>query len=341
MFTIKRSVSILTFLLGILIVPNSVTAQEGQQWWRNIEARVTSAKEEFLLGEPISIKVMLTNTYNETIYFWDSIERCFEFSAEDNSGKLVKRLKSPDISGFFRTVPTMPGTTFNDVAFINEYLEFSEPGVYTVAYSAFIPVQKGLFTSGNRDRQEISLSGVVTVKLRRGSVAELENVLRKYLQQLKSDDHRVQSQASHAFTVSEPALAVKVLKEALMAKADPNLSYPRATWALAKIGTKHALQALSNIAQHSESNGARVAAIIELGRSRIIESVPTLTEMLADTSPNIRVAALNSLGRIGDKSSIPAIEQKLNDPDEEVRNVARKVHKILTEGRPKKQNSTK
>jgi len=346
MFTIKKCPLILSVLLVIVIVPNSVTAEEDQQWWRNVEARVATAKDEFLFGEPVSIKVTLTNTYNETIHFWDSIERCFEFSAVDNSGKPVKTLKNPDISGFFRTVPTAPGTTFNDVVFINEYLEFPVPGVYTVAYSALVPVRKGLFTNGNRDRQEISLSGAATVKIRQGSRSELKNVLTQYLTQLKSKDRRLQSQAARALAVSEPVLAVEVLRKALILKAGSHPFYANyasslAMWALAKIHTKEAIQTLSDVALHSEHVGARVGAINELGRWHIKESVPTLTEVLADPSPNIRVAALDSLGSIGDKSSIPAIEQRFDDPDEEVRNVARKVYKLLTEGRRKKENNTK
>ena len=333
MFTIKKLKIILTLLLGILIVSNSAKTVQERQWWEDIQGQITLGKKEFLLGEPIYIRVVVTNKGNETVNVGDPIYNCFEFSADGSPGKPVKKLKNPDISGSFRTIPVAPGTTFDGVAFINEYLDFPGPGVYTVTCDGCILVHKGLAKDQDRSIQSISIKGVVTLKLRRGSVAEQEDVLRKYLAHLKSDDRRLQSQASHAFTVSESSLAVKLLKEALMEKGDPRPSYAsRATWALAKIGTEQAVQALSNVALHSEKNGARVAAIIQLGSSRIIESVPTLREVLSDPSANIRVAALNSLGKIGDKSSIPEVESRLNDSDEGVRDVASKVYKLLNEG---------
>lgn len=337
MFTTKRQVVILTVLLGIFNVPNSLAASENARWWENVQGTITIGKKEFLLGEPIFIKVAVTNHHSETVCFADPIYRRFEFSAKDSSGKLVKKRKSLDISGLFRTVATRTGTTFNGVAFINEYLDFPGPGIYTVTCRGSILMHKGLPKDQDRDTQYISLSGVVTVKLREGSVTELENVLRKYLTQLKSDDRRFRrqaSQASHAFTVSQPVLAVKLLKEALMEKGRPRRSRSyasRTTWALAKIGTKQAIEALSDVALHSQRNRARVAAVIELGRFHIIESVPTLIDVLSDPSANIRVAALRSLGYIGDKSSIPEVELRFNDTDEKVRAAAREAYNILTQ----------
>ena len=333
-----RRVLRLAVFTGILIAPNSVLATESEPWWKNVQGQITIGKKEFLLGEPIYIRVAVANNHSQTLHFGYPVHQNFEFSAKDGSGKLklVKKPKNPSMSVFGRAVPISPGTTFEDLAFVNEYLDFPGPGTYSVACDGYILVQKGLAKDRDMDERYISLKGAVTVKLRRGSVAEQEVVLRKLLTQLKSDDRRLQTQAAHAFTVSEPALAVKLLKETLMEKATPGRARPyasRATWAIARIGTDDATLALSNVALDSKSNEARMAALIEIGRSRVRKSVRALIQALSDPSPNIRVAALNALGRIGDKSSIPEVEIRLNDPNERVRDAARTVvQKLLSEG---------
>lgn len=207
-----RPVLKLTVFAGILIASNSIVAAETEPWWKNVQGQITIGKKEFLLGEPIYIRVAVTNNHSETVYLWHPIYHYFEFSAKDGSGKLklVKKPKNPSMSVFHITVPISPGTTFNGLAFINEYLDFAGPGTYAVACDGSIVVRKGLPKGPDRDRQRILLKGAVTVKLRRGSVAEQEIVLRKLLTQLKSDDRILQSEASYAFTVSEPVLAVKL-----------------------------------------------------------------------------------------------------------------------------------
>ncbi len=342
MFIIKRPTVILAVLSGILIVSSSAATAENKPWWKNVQGQITVGKKEFLLGEPIFIKVTVTNRHSETIHFRDSIERCFEFSAEDNSGKSVKKLRNPDISGLFRTVATTHGTTFNDVAFISEYLDFPAPGVYTVTCRGSIRLHKGSPRDQDFDTQYVSLRGVVTVKLRRGSLTELENILRKYLTQLKSSNRRLKRQASHALTASEPMLAVKLLKEALEGK---NGAYPpytsHATWALAKIGTDEAIQALLDVAARSNNNMVRTKAIRELGRWHIKKAVPKLIDLLSDPDAKIRIDTLISLGSIGDKSCIREVESRFDDPDEKVRNVARKVHKLLNESSQKRLDAIK
>lgn len=333
MLTLKRLEFIVIVLVEILILPNGVTAAQSGQWWGNLEGRVTLAKEEFLLGEPISIKVALTNRHMEVIHVWDMIDRIFEFSAQDSSGRLVKGLKKAWWTGLFRTVAVPPGSVFNEVVFMNEYLKFPGPGVYTVTYRGYAPIHKGSRMNQDRDVHAVSLSGVTSVKLRKASVNELENVLREYLKQLKSGNHKLESQAARALSVSEPVLAVKLLKQALEAESG---SYPHcaihATWALAKIGTEQAIQALLDLALHANHWMVRIDAIRELGRWHIKRALRTLTALLSDPSARIRIAALRSLGDIGDESCIPEVELRFNDPDEKVRNVAGKVHKILTEG---------
>jgi len=331
MFTLKRLLVIIIVLLGTLIARNGDTAESTGQWWTNVEGRATVAKEEFLVGEPISMKVVVTNRHNGPVYLWDIIERTFQFSAQDSFGRLVKKRKGPGLSGLFPVVPLRPGTDFNDVVFMNEYLDFPGPGIYRVTYRGYIYLDKGSPKSQHGDVRTVALSGVVNVKLCTGSINQLESALQEYFKQLRSADDKLQRQAARALSVSEPVLALKLLRKALESE---NGSYPigatKAAWALGKIGTEQAIQALLDLALHANHWMVRTNAIGELGRWHIKKAVPPLTNLLSDENPRIRIAALRSLGYIGDKSCISEVELRFNDTDEKVRAAAREAYNILT-----------
>jgi hypothetical protein len=330
MSTQKSAVLVTYVFLCIGTVSGNPVAAEDKPWWECIEGQLAAGKPEFIDGEPIFVKITLTNHTGEVISVWDALYHSFEFSVPGSVGVSSDKLRRPDISGLFRTVPLPSETSFHDVAFVSEYLNLHGSGVYTVACRGDVLVRKGSAKNGGADTQWIVVASTVTVKIRKGSGKELESTLRDYLKQLQSSDRALQRQGARALAASEPILAVKLLKEALTRDAIPDpLGVMHAAWALGRIGTEDAIQALTDTALHSPSNKVRVPLIIELGRSRIVAAVPALTEMLSDSSPDIRVAALNALGKIARKETGPAIEAKLNDPDPRVRGVAAQVYQKL------------
>lgn len=332
MFVLKRLLVILIALPGTVIAQNSATAEPNEQLWANVEVQASIGKPEFLVGEPITLKVVVTNRYKETIHLSDMIVRSFRFSAKDSSGKLVKKREEPSISGLYPIVRVRSGTDFNSVAFINEYLDFTGPGIYKVTYRGYIHFDKGSPGSLDEDTQTVEISDVVDVKLRKGSVNELENALQEYVKQLRSADNKLQRRAALALSALEPVIALKMLRKALQSE---NGSYPKgasqAAWAIKHIGTEQAIQALIDLGLHDNHWRVRTAAIRELGRRRINKALPALTNLLSDQNPRIRIAVLIYLGEIGDKNCIPQVELRFNDPDEKVRAIAKKVYKKLTE----------
>jgi hypothetical protein len=260
------------------------------------------------------------------------MDRTFQFSGQDSSGTPVRELTRPGLSGLCRIIPIDSGERLDSVVFVNEYLDFPGAGVYTVGYSGSILWGEEPLPDQDKPIRVIGLSGDLTAKLCQASSSDLERVLGEYAQQLKSPDDRLQAQAARALALSEPSVAVKLLTEALEGE---NGAYPtcasRATWALAKIGTQAAIQALLDVAVHSKHSMVRTDAIMELGRWHINRAAPTLTGLLSDPSPGIREIALRSLGYIGDKSYTQEVESAFNDPDEKVRKTAREVYKLLTE----------
>jgi hypothetical protein len=317
--------------LWIGTAPASVGTSGNKGWWEGVDGRVSIGKGEFVLGEPIFVNVVLSNHHTEPISVSDAVYRSFEFSVVDSPEPRPRKLRNPDPSGLFRTISVPPGGTLGDTAFIGEYIDIREPGVYTIGCRGSVLVWKVSQTEEDLAERSILISATVVVKVRRGSQDELETALRDHLEHLRSADRSLQRQGARALAVSRPDLAIKLLQEAIGGKplTDP-VALARAAWALARVGTNEAIQALSEAALNSPDEGIRVPIVIELGRSNIAVAVPLLTQLLSDPSPNVRVAALNALEGIGDKSTIPAVQSKLADSDARVREVAGRVVQNLT-----------
>lgn len=288
---------------------------------------VSVKKKEFLVGEPVALELRVRNLHGDPVYVRDMKGRYFELSAQDSIGKSLKSFRQPYFSGFIGTVQVDRGADFNDLVFVNRQVDFPGPGVYTVSYAGDVYVQKA---PHDVNAQILSISGQVVVQLRRGSQTELEKALREYLKLLKSGNRRLESRAARALAVSDPNVAVKLLKKALAIESEDFAIYTsHAIWALAKIRTSEAIGVMEDAALGACHSFVRRIAIRELGRFEVRETVPTLVQLLSDPSAKIRRAALRALGNIGDPNSIEEVEMRLNDPDEKVRNTAEKVHKIL------------
>lgn len=304
----------------------------------DVEGDVSVSKNEFLLGEPISIEVAVTNRHSEPVHILDMIEESgFQFSAQDSSGKRVKEFRRPYLTGMFPCVQAQPGSTLRRVVFMHKQLDFPGPGVYEVEYRGCIYSRKISETCPKVSVHDVPLSGVITVKLRKPTGDELEKALTEFVKQLKSGNRELERRAARALSVSEPTLAIKLLKQAVTDESGAYPSYTsEVTWALGKIGGNQATQALLDLALHGKHRRIRTDAIYQLGKQHIKEAVPTLLSLLPDEDVMFRVAALQALGRIKDKSTLPQIEARLTDPNKKVREAAEKALKALTKDRSDK-----
>jgi hypothetical protein len=125
-------------LLGALIVWCTAVAADDRNWSGQVKSSVKPGKEEFIVGEPISLKVHVLNLNREMIYVWDRGGRYFEFAGEDAGEKTMKDLTETQVSGWSFPVAVADGADFNDVTFVNGYLDFAEPGTYRVRYRGYL-----------------------------------------------------------------------------------------------------------------------------------------------------------------------------------------------------------
>ena len=331
MFMVRKLAIITVAFLVTIEVQGKIESTEEQASSIKVKTQISVTKEEFLVGEPIPMRTTVTNRNSEMIRIFNLLYLTLDFSAKDSSGRLVKGIRKPWLTGLSRTIAVPPASDFNDVVFMNEYLDFPRPDFYTVTYKGSILFRIEPLESRGTHLQTVPVSGVVNVRLRQGLDSELESALREYLKLLKSGNRQLESQAARALSVSEPTLAAKLLRQAVTDESGAYPSYTsQVTWALARIGTDEAIQVLSDIAMHYKNTMARTDAIDELGRQHIKKAVPTLVTLLSDQDSKIRVSTLRALGCIGDKRRIPEIKLMLTDPDKEVRATAENVYNMLT-----------
>jgi hypothetical protein len=331
----STSVGYPALALAVILYCCALSAPQQDPPWRDqAEVDVTPTKDQFLLGEPISVKVQVTNLYTEKIEVRYGRGRYFRLTALDSSGKALKDRTKTQLSAWSDPIPVVPEADCNDVVFVNRHVEFPGPGVYAVSYRGCIDLREG--PPGNRgaDKKTITLSGAVNVELGEGSAEELEEAVRQYVKQLGSDDAALGDQAARALIASEPTLTVRLLREALQDEEGflPSQT-AHVTWVLARIRTDEAIQLLLDLAVGSDHWMARTEAIDALGRFHIKQAVPTLVDLLSDPDSRVRASALQSLGEIGDTSSVSQVQTRLNDPDGKVRDVARRIYAKLTVGK--------
>jgi hypothetical protein len=334
MFEIRLSLICVIVLAGVVSNPIVGNANQDAHSDANTLAFAYLPKEQYLVGEPIPLRVEAHNLDSQPVYVRNNRGHTFVFSARHSSGKIAKDIRPAQISIWSSLVPVEPGRDFNDVFFLNEYLEFRDPGQYAISYSGRLPIQKTAeyLHSTDPNWHAVMLSGTLEVTLRRGSADELEKALRAYLKPLRSNNYRLGRRAARALIVSEPTLAVKLLREALNVNESTEVPSGLVAWALARMRTDEAIETLREFATDPNSRG-RLSAISELGRFRIKEGKPTLIGLLSDENPRVRVGALRALRHLADKSTIPQIEARLTDPDEKVREAAEKALKALTKDR--------
>jgi len=321
-------------LASVVSDPIASNASQNPHSDANTVAFAYVPKEEYLVGEPIPLRIEVYNLDTQAVYVQNNQGHTFEFTGRNSSGKTAKDIRPAQISIWSSFVRVEPGKDFNDVFLLNEHLEFRELGQWVVSYRGRLPVRKTRkpLPSSDPNKHTVLLSGTFEVALRQGSSPELEKALRVYLASLRSDNYRLAKRAARALIVSEPVLAVKLLKEAVNANESTKLPSDLVAWALARIRTDQAIETLREFATDPDSRG-RMSAISELGRFRIKEGKSTLIGLLADEDPRVRVESLRALRNLGDKSTIPQIQASLADADKAVRKAAEKALQALTKER--------
>jgi hypothetical protein len=328
-----KSLSIILFIMTFVNFCKA-KANQSQNWLDNIKVDVRLNKEVFAFGEPIALQLKAVNLNEEAVQVWENNGFYFILKAKDNDQNQLKDIYPTTLSLKSTPILIPAGAAFNDVTFINKYIRFTGAGEYQVTYDGSLDVNLASEKHDYLSRRQMLISDTVHIKIKPTSENEIEEALKEYLELLKTEDYRLHNQAIRAFSVAQPTVSLKILKEALQAAdTDKYIRYAySATHAIGKIDTAESVELLIDLVKDSENQKIRREAI---GAFRSFHAnkeiaLAVFIDLLSDQDPDIRIAALKGLRFVNQKSSIPQVEQLLNDPDEQVRKeVAKTLQKLI------------
>ena len=324
-----KSLSIILFIMTFVNFCKA-KANQSQNWLDNIKVDVRLNKEVFAFGEPIALQLKAVNLNEEAVQVWENNGFYFILKAKDNDQNQLKDIYPTTLSLKSTPILIPAGAAFNDVTFINKYIRFTGAGEYQITYDGSLDVNLASENHAYFSRRQISFSDTVSIKITPASQKEIEDTLKEYLELLKTEDYRLHNQAVRAFSVAQPTVSLKLLKEGLQAAdTDKYIRYAySATHAIGKIDTAESFEVLVELAKNAENQKIRkeaIGAIKSFHANEEIIALSVFMDLLSDQDPDIRIAALRGLKFTGKKDCIPQIEQLLNDSDNKVREEASKT----------------
>lgn len=280
----------------------------------DVEARFTTNKANYGIGEPIIVTLVLRNNGSSSIWVDftspDFPLLCHDFAVEIPKARPA-RLWGCGIAGScgrgFREIPA--GGNIARRQLLNAEFSFNEDGIYTLRARAGISVHnQNLFSSPEIDRLEVS--DTLKVNLHRSSESQLEAAFQPYVEELNNSDPEIRSEAANAITALAPAFLEEVLIE--LTKTD--YAYA-AIEGLRKANTLKTREALIQIASHSNDSMLRIEAIRNLGRTNDLTYLPVLFRLMDSDNKEIQNAAAEAAGNLGGSTAVPQLANLSSSPN--------------------------
>jgi hypothetical protein len=264
-----------------------------------------------------------------------------------------------------------PGQTHTERWLLNQWATFSRPGLYSVRADRHLPLFNTTGGEPDFSAKPIAFAGAINelqFEVEPGTEAQIRSTLEPYIKKLD---------APPPADVAEPVLVATNLpkpffleKLIVLARASPDehrWDRVEALESLARLGTPEAWRAVAQIARGETAGGAssgkpdttsrdegfRAHAVLLLAEKADRTYLPTLLEIISDTSGDLRGDAMRALGffhyakaneilfqnlhaknttdrvnailglkNLNTKEAVPALMDMLKDPESEVRQVA-------------------
>jgi hypothetical protein len=302
-------VTVLRKLLPLLLLvsPTVLSAHD-------VQARFTTNKANYGIGEPIVVTLVLSNTGSSSI--WVDFESpdfpllCHDFAVEIPEASPAEPWGC-GIAGScgrgFREIPA--GRNIAQRQLLNAEFSFNEDGIYTLHARTAIGVHnQNLFSSPEIDRLEVS--DTLKINLHRSSENQLKAAFQPYVEELHSPELEERSEAAGAIT----ALAPPFLEDVLIELTKTNHAYA-AIEALRKANTLKTREALAQIASNGSDSMVRIEAVRNLGRTNDVTYLPTLVLLMDSDSKEIQNAAAEAAGILGGSSTVSQFARLISSPN--------------------------
>jgi hypothetical protein len=302
-------VTVLRKLLSLLLLA-SATALSAH----DIQARFTTNKANYGIGEPIIVTLTVRNNGKSPI--WVDFKSpampllCHDFAVEIPEATPASQWGC-GIAGScgrsFREISAGGSTTRRQL--LNWEFSFHQPGTYTLhTRTAIVTHNQDGSSSPEIDRLEVS--DTLKVNLYRSSESQLKAAFQPYVRELHSPELEERSEAAGAIT----ALAPPFLEDVLIELTKTNYAYA-AIEALRKANTLETREALAQIARNGSHSMLRIEAIRNLGRTNDVTYLPTLVQLMDSDSKEIQNAAAEAAGNLGGLSAVPQLASLISSPN--------------------------
>jgi hypothetical protein len=283
---------------------------------QDVEARFTTDKSTYLIGEPVYVVLLVSNKSNDPSWvgFGPTNMFCQNFFIEVPGADSALEQWGCGSGGSCGRglLEVAPGKTVEIRQLLNREFRLQRPGAYVVRAHTTVTVRNlGLFSSPSLD--EIKVSGNLNIEVQAGIVEQLQAAFQPIVKELSSTDLIRRGEAAAAIIETAPPFLEDVLIE--LAKTDYGFA---AMTALRRADTQKTRDALARIATDSD-NQFRVEAIDNLGRTGDGTYLPALLQLMKSTDIQIQGAAAEAVANLGGATAIPAITVLLSSADLQMR----------------------
>jgi HEAT repeats len=302
-------VTVLRKLLLLLLLASATGSSA-----HDVQARFTTNKANYGIGEPIIVTLVVSNNGNSPI--WVDFKSpdfpllCHEFAVEIPEASPAG-LWGCGIAGScghgFREIPA--GGNIARRQLLNVEFSFNKDGIYTLHARTTIGVHnQNRFSSPEIDR--LGVSDTLKVNLKRSSESQLKAAFQPYVEELNNHDPEIRSEAASAITTLAPAF----LQDVLIELTETNYAYA-AIEALRRANTLKTREALAQIARNSSDSMLRIEAIRNLGRTDDVTYLPVLFQLMDSDNKEIQNAAAEAAGYVGGSTVVPQLASLISSPN--------------------------
>jgi hypothetical protein len=293
------------FMLALLTV-STMSAQD-------VEARFTTDKTDYLVGEPLFVTLTVVNKGNAPIWidfkFSDAPKFCENFSLEVPGARLPVHWGcgyAGSCASSLREIP--PGKSTAVRRLLNKQFRLQRTGAYAIhAHTNLVVHNQDLFDSPPIETLEVG--DTLRVELQSTNEGQLKAAFQPFVEGLSGPDLMKRAEAASAITVLAPPFLEDVLIE--MTKSNYASA---AIVALRGADTPKTREALASIATGGDS-ALRIEAISNLGRTGDATYLDTLTQLLASDDKAIQYAAAEAAGVLGGPAAFAQIAALVRSSD--------------------------
>ena len=305
---------LLPLLLLTLLTAATMSAQ-------GVEAQFTTAKENYIAGEPVFVALTVRNKGNKPAWIDFKLPVvtnvpffCEDFAFEVPGAESAQERWGCGYAGScgrgFREV--LPGKGLSLRQLVNSQFRLHS-GVYTIrAHTTIVVHAQGLFDSPQIAEFDVTES--LAINVQRGSENQLQVAFQPYVEELNGPDLLKRSEAANAIT----ELAAPFLEDVLIEMTKSSYA-GAAIKALRTADTVKTRETLGQIATSSGDPALRNAAIDNLGRAGDTSYLPGLLSLMQSDDKHIQYSAAEAAGNLGGAQAVPQLAALASSADAETR----------------------